>query len=48
MEDNNSRISDNIKIFEQNYQNIKTLLDRNNQVLDNNSKVLNDIYSSII
>jgi len=41
IEDNNSRIYDNIKTFDQNYQNLKN-------ILENNNEILNRIHANIL
>ena len=48
IEDNNERMAENIRLFEQNYGTMKVVLDRNHEILDNNSKVLQEISKSII
>lgn len=48
IEDNNFRISDNIKTFEENYQNIKNILDIHTISIENNNKTLDNIYSHIL
>lgn len=48
IEDNNERMAENIRLFEQNYGTMKVVLDRNHEMLDDNSKILQEISKSII
>jgi hypothetical protein len=46
-ESNNTKIGENIKLLEQNYLNLKSFFDSNNQILATNSKILKEILNLV-
>lgn len=47
IEENNTRISENIRLFEQSYQGLRILFDKNGDILNKNTQMLDNIMNVI-